>query len=101
MRQPHSQSHIDESRFQGTLQAGGETWHIYFLDVSLAGSDWIVECLVTARGSKKNVTIRCPMGGSHQRTAPAVIGILRNWLASGDHRDAAYLQVHDSLRRVA
>lgn len=100
MLHAHWQSSVDRSRFHGTLTAGHDRWEVYFVEVRRTARDWLVDCI--AIGPRAiGVTIRCRSEVNHTETARRVMSALRSWLAAGDCRDAAYIEVADPLEKAS
>jgi hypothetical protein len=100
MLQAHWQSSLDRSRFHGTLTAGHERWEVYFVEVRRTDRDWVVDCIAIGPRAV-HATIRCRSEINHYQTAHRVMSVLRNWLATGDCQDAAYLEVPESFERAS
>jgi hypothetical protein len=63
-------------------------------------ADWLVDCV--AIGPRAiHVTMRCRCEVNHTQTAHRVMSALRRWLAAGDCRDAAYIEVADPLEKAS
>lgn len=92
MLRAHWKSTVDRSRFHGTLVAGTERWEIYFVEVRRTDLDWLVDCVLVGP-RVLHVTLRCRSGVNHTQTAQRLMSALRRWLAAGDCRDAACVDV--------
>jgi hypothetical protein len=93
---PVRQIRPPRSRVNVSLLVGGQTWQVYFLDVSRVGADWLVECAVVG-ARLSTVTVHCRAEATHSDTARRVIEAVRQWLQTGDAREDAYLEIPQVL----
>jgi hypothetical protein len=100
MLHAHWKSSLDRSRFSGTLTAGHEQWEVYFVEVLRVDRDWVVDCVAIGPRAVR-VKIRCRSEVNHYQTAHRVMSALREWLATGEHEDAAYLEVPAPLEKAS
>lgn len=100
MLRSHWQSSLDRSRFHGTLVAGQERWEVYFVEVRRTDLEWLVDCVAVGPRAIQ-VTLRCRSDVSHTHVAHRLMAALRRWLAAGNCRDAACIDVTDPLEQAS
>ncbi len=76
----------------GTLTTGRDRWNVYVRNVTRPAHDSFLELSVVGPRSCR-VTVRARVGTSCAVTAQRVLAAVRGWLASGDPRDDAFLEL--------